>query len=218
MSYPVLWSFRRCPYAMRARLSLKLSAVEVELREILLRDKPAPFIQASAKGTVPVLQTEGRVIDESLDIMLWACEVSGDRHGWHHEYHNSAYLRSFINALDSEFKPHLDRYKYATRYEKDAEKAETLALASRQQGEEFIWQLDKTLETQSWLAGNQAGLMDIASLPFIRQFRIADQSWFDARPWHGVARWLSDFLESELFASVMKKYPPWQEGDRMEIL
>ena len=104
MSYPVLWSFRRCPYAMRARLSLKLSAIEVELREILLRDKPDAFLQASSKATVPVLEADGRVIDESLDLMRWACQRSGDRHGWHHDYHHSPELQDFIRRLDGEFK------------------------------------------------------------------------------------------------------------------
>ena len=218
MSYPVLWSFRRCPYAMRARLSLKLSAIEVELREILLRDKPDAFLQASSKATVPVLEADGRVIDESLDIMLWACKRSGDRHGWHHDYHHSPELQDFIRRLDGEFKTHLDRYKYATRYTESSEEADRLSRDSRQQGEIFIWELDKRLRQQRWLGGDRAGLMDIASLPFIRQFRIADQSWFDAQPWQEVTRWLSEFLESELFASVMKKYPPWQEGEITEIL
>jgi len=215
--YPVLWSFRRCPYAMRARLSLKLSTITVELREILLRDKPDAFLQASSKGTVPVLVTDDAIIDESLDVMLWACQMSGDKYGWYHDYHNIAEIRRFIEQLDGEFKANLDQYKYASRYQHDKASAEELAAHSRQKGAEFIWGLNERLANQRWLGGNHAGLIDIASLPFIRQFRIADQRWFDEQQWSEVARWLSHFLQSELFASVMNKYPAWKEGDEIEV-
>lgn len=218
MTYPVFWSFRRCPYAMRARLALRRANVTVELREIALRDKPDAFLQASKSGTVPVLVTKDSIIDESLDIMLWACNVSGDRDGWYHDYYHSDRIRGLINTLDTEFKTNLDRYKYATRYHQDKAAATELAIASRQKGADFIWQLNDMLGQNDWLAGNRAGLIDMASLPFIRQFRIADQNWFDAQQWSEVSRWLSHFLDSDLFASVMKKYPLWKEENSKETL
>ena len=115
---PIFWSFRRCPYAMRARLAVKSSGIKVDLREILLRDKPEEFLLASQKGTVPVLEVgDGQVIDESLDVMFWALSQS-DPEGWLDIYHrDKAAVEEHLSSLDTKFKFHLDRYKYATRYD-----------------------------------------------------------------------------------------------------
>ena len=203
---PILWSFRRCPYAMRARLAIKASGCAVDLREILLRDKPVPFLAASQKGTVPVLVLpDGRVIDESLDVMFWALQ-SADPEGWLSIYlADESKAMAHLSALDNEFKAHLDRYKYATRYE-DAD-----ALEHRAKGVVFLEEWNEIVGKQGALSGAALGLLDYATLPFVRQFRIADISWFDAQDWPHLHHWLQAFLSSALFASVMVKYKPWLE-------
>lgn len=203
-SLPVLWSFRRCPYAMRARLAIAASGQQVVLREILLRDKPAAFVAASPKATVPVLQlADGTVIDESRDIMMWALTQS-DPDGWLAVWQRDkdAALR-FLDQLDGPFKAHLDRYKYASRYDKSA------AVMHRDSGAAFLGDLDRSLSGQAALSGAAMGVLDFASLPFVRQFRIADPQWFDAQPWPYLHRWLSAFLTSPRFARIMHKYAPW---------
>jgi len=203
-SLPVLWSFRRCPYAMRARLAIAASGQQVVLREILLRDKPAAFVAASPKATVPVLQlADGTVIDESRDIMMWALTQS-DPDGWLAVWQRDkdAALR-FLDQLDGPFKAHLDRYKYASRYDKSA------AVMHRDSGAAFLGDLDRSLSGQAALSGAAMGVLDFASLPFVRQFRIADPQWFDAQPWPHLHRWLSAFLISPRFARIMHKYEPW---------
>lgn len=206
---PILWSFRRCPYAMRARLAIKASGRSVDLREILLRDKPDLFLQASQKGTVPVLVLpDGTVIDESLDVMFWALQ-SADPQGWLASYHkDEAATMAHLDALDNKFKSHLDRYKYATRYE------DVDALEDRAKGVAFLEKWDEILGKQGALSGAELGILDYATLPFVRQFRIADIAWFDDQDWPHLHRWLQTFLNSPLFASVMEKYKPWLEtGD-----
>jgi len=203
-SLPVLWSFRRCPYAMRARLAIAASGQQVVLREILLRDKPPAFIAASPKATVPVLQLpDGTVIDESRDIMIWALTRS-DPDAWLAVWQRDqeAALR-FLDHLDGPFKAHLDRYKYASRYDKSA------AVMHRDSGAAFLGDLDRSLSGQAALSGAAMGVLDFASLPFVRQFRIADPQWFDAQPWPYLHRWLSAFLTSPRFARIMHKYAPW---------
>ena len=210
MSNPaILWSFRRCPYAMRARLAIKASGFSVRLREIVLRDKPAPFLAASAKGTVPVLVLpEGRVIDESLDVMFHVLGVN-DPQGWLDIYHtDTSFVEAELDALDHQFKHHLDRYKYATRYD-DVDETE-----HRTKGAAFLAKWNDRLQNQAALSGDRMGLLDFATLPFIRQFRIADPTWFDAQDWPHLQAHLHQFLESSLFLSVMEKYKPWAEtGD-----
>ena len=203
---PILWSFRRCPYAMRARLSLKVSKQEVRLREILLRDKPEPFLAASAKGTVPVLiLPDGQVIDESRDVMFWALSQS-DPQGWLAMYHrDKEAVMNHLDALDGDFKHHLDRYKYASRYEEADE------VSHQRAGAVYLAKWNEILASQPALSGEALGLLDYATLPFVRQFRIANISWFDAQDWPYLHRWLDEFLQSELFASIMEKYKPWKE-------
>ncbi len=206
-THPILWSFRRCPYAMRARLAISSAGVTVELREILLRDKPMSFLAASAKATVPVLQcVDGRVIDQSRDIMVWALDQN-DPEGWlTPPYVDSGHVDAFFDWLDGPFKAHLDRYKYASRFDLDAR------LAHRANGAFTLAEFDRLLADQTALSGAQPALLDFASLPFIRQFRIADPEWFDAQPWPNLHRWLTEFLASARFAAIMLKYSPWQEG------
>ena len=208
-SWPILWSFRRCPYAMRARLAIQSSGIRVNLREILLRDKPDEFIADSAKATVPVLRLpDGHVIDESLDVMHWALEQN-DPEDWRSILTTSPETsQAFLAELDGRFKSALDRYKYASRYDHGAEET----LQHRAIGVEFLTRIDETLRQNTYLSGQQAGFLDFASLPFIRQFRIANPDWFDQQDWPVLHLWLHNFLNSERFSAVMKKYDPWKES------
>ena len=208
MSLPVLYSFRRCPYAMRARLAIAASGVSVELREIVLRDKAPEMLTASPKGTVPVLVTEeGRVVEESLDIMFWALRQH-DPQGWL-ALDNAAMkiAKSLITRAETEFKDNLDRYKYASRYE-GAD-----PLQSRADAALFLKDLDLLLQGQRFLLGDASTIAAFAILPFIRQFANVDRIWYDAQDWPNLLRWLEEFLASPAFVRIMQKYPKWQAGD-----
>lgn len=194
---PVLYSFRRCPYAMRARLALAVSGASHELREVKLSAKPQAMLAASPKGTVPVLVLSGgKVIDESLDIMRWAL--------WNHDpehwlERDDAVL---IVANDGAFKHDLDRYKYPDRFGADA-------LAHRASGLAFLRELDARLARAGQLCGFDRGFADAAIMPFVRQFAAVDSEWFDGLPLPHLKRWLSGHLASDLFATIMLRLPPW---------
>lgn len=201
---PVLYSFRRCPYAMRARLALAVSGVTCELREVVLRNKPEAMLAASPKGTVPVLVlSDGRVLEESLDIMIWALGLH-DPEGWLAP--DRAQMQKLIDLNDGPFKYHLDRYKYPNRYEGEPP-ADHRAL-----GEDILKRLNTALKEQGHLLGRKPCLADFAILPFIRQFANTDRDWFDRLPYPALHQWLANFLESSLFQGIMKKYTPWEKG------
>ena len=204
MGLPILYSFRRCPYAMRARMALQVSGQAVELREVRLRDKPAELLAVSPKGTVPVLiETNGDVIDESLDIMIWALRRK-DPEAW--LYGNAASTVDMIGLVaqcDGEFKQALDRYKYPQRF------AGSDTLAERQRGAVFLETLDDRLQRWPWLFGQRASLADFAILPFVRQFRMVDPDWFDTCPLPNVREWLGRWLSSSLFEKIMFRTEPW---------
>ena len=202
---PVLYSFRRCPYAMRARMALAIAGRAVELREVVLRDKPVDMLAASAKGTVPVLVFEdGKVIDESLDVMQWA--LSGhDPENWLGA--EGAEVNALINENDGPFKHHLDRFKYATRYE-GADPIE-----HRTAAEPFLLKLSDRLERNEQLFGGERSFADIAIFPFIRQFANAAGSSMREGRFEALMRWLDGHVTSDLFLSVMQKYPQWQSGE-----
>lgn len=207
MPLPILYSFRRCPYAMRARLAIAASGIGCELREVVLRDKPPELLAASAKATVPVLVNPPRIIEESLDIMLWALNRN-DPFGWlPADAERGADVWWLIEQADGGFKTSLDRYKYASRYQ------EADSLAERDKAAGFLAGLDQRLACNRYLTGDAQSLADMAILPFVRQFSLVDKVWFDARPWPHLHIWLVRFLQSELFASVMRKYPKWRAGD-----
>ena len=199
----ILYSFRRCPYAMRARLGLALSEKSVQLREIILKHKPEAMIQASPKGTVPVLiEKDGHVIDESLDIMKWALEGS--------QLLNSATsaMHLLIKENDEVFKGWLDKYKYADRYPEFSE------IYYREQGELFIEKLEECLLNSEMLFSNEYSFADIAILPFVRQFAFVNINWFSQSKYQNVHHWLTVFIDSDLFQSIMKKYPTWLESNQ----
>lgn len=199
-SRPILYSFRRCPYAMRARLALDVSGVAVEHREILLKDKPAAMLEASPKGTVPVLVlADGRVLEESLDVMNWALQQN-DPENWLDRDSRTA---AWIEANDGPFKRALDRYKYASRFD-DAD-----AIVERDKAAEHLHVLDGVLREQTWLAGGKPGFADNAIFPFVRQFAMTDRAWFDAQSWPALIGWLDQLLNSERFANIMEKHEIW---------
>lgn len=208
---PVLYSFRRCPYAMRARLAIAVSGHVCELREIVLRDKPPSLLAASPKGTVPVLiDTDGRVIDQSLDIMLWALGQN-DPEGWLAPGQGGLHAAlALIARCDDEFKPLLDRYKYPQRFGLDT------GHAHRDEAGLWLQGLDKSLQASPFLFGNSPSLADMAIAPFIRQFAHTDKDWFQAQAWPCLQAWLDAWMNSPLFEQVMKKYSPWREGTQGE--
>lgn len=202
MQLPILYSYRRCPYAMRARMALNVAKIDVEIREITLRDKPAHMLQVSPKGTVPVLVLpDGRVLEQSLDIMLWALKMH-DPKGLLHANHPEA--MQLIARNDADFKQTLDRYKYPERY------PEYPQTEYRTRGELFLQQLENALQAQPYLLGQQPCVADIAIFPFIRQFVAVDAAWFSQSPYVGLRRWLEGWVQSDLFASIMQKYPVYQ--------
>jgi glutathione S-transferase len=192
-SLPILYSFRRCPYAIRARMALKYSGIAVEIREVKLNNKPQQMLDYSPKGTVPVLITNGEVIDESLDIMLWAISQH-DPNNWQVEG-----FEQLIDQNDNVFKKHLDQYKYFIRYPEHSKEY------YRQQGEIFLQQLEQRLEKHKYLLCEQITIADVAIFPFIRQYAHVDKQWFDQTPYQQLQTWLNEFLQSDLFHAVMKK-------------
>lgn len=198
---PVLYSFRRCPYAMRARMALAISGTSCRLREVELRNKPAELIAASPKGTVPVLVTEtSHVIDESLAIMRWALARNDPEH-W-----LAGDDPELIARNDGPFKQALDRYKYPNRY------GLSDPLPHREAGGESLVSLNQILEKSPYLTGNHRALADIAIFPFVRQFAEVDRGWFDSLPLAALQRWLGEHLASALFVAVMTRYAPWRTG------
>ncbi len=206
MKNHILYSFRRCPYAMRARMGVHVAQMRCEHREIILRDKPAHMLEVSPKGTVPVLLTDkGQVIDESLDIMMWALSHH-DPERWLPDMHR-ADVFALVKRNDEVFKPSLDRYKYPSRYpDEDCSDA-------REKGVKFLKELEQRISVNGALSGDKTTLADIAVFPFVRQFAHVDRDWFYALPLPTLHTWLKAHLESDLFAAIMTKYTPWQDGD-----
>ncbi len=201
---PVLYSFRRCPYAMRARLALRVAGQAVEHREIELKHKPAAMLQASPKGTVPVLvRTDGAVLEQSLDIMRWALEHH-DPEAWLPKDEPSRQdAWALIAQNDGDFKFHLDRYKYPHRYGLED------GVAHRAQAAVFLDALAQRLAANAYLNGPRFGLADAAIAPFVRQFAHTDKAWFAQQNWPALAQWLAAFEASAAFAQVMEKHPVW---------
>lgn len=201
---PILYTFRRCPYAIRARLAIKVTGVEVETREVDLRNKPQALLECSPKGTVPVLQlADGSVIDESLDIMRWALAIH-DPHAWINGDKSWAIkATALIDENDGSFKRHLDRYKYPALGEQDA--PEHAAGHYRNEAGAFLRALNSQLARHNFLMGDSMGLADAAIFPFVRQFAHVDKSWFDATYAGPLACWLDSLVCSPLFLSVMQK-------------
>jgi glutathione S-transferase len=197
---PVLYSFRRCPYAMRARLALAVSQTRCELREVVLKDKPPQLREASAKATVPILLlADGTVLEQSLDILYWALRRH-DPEGWLAPGPAAA---SLIARCDEEFKFHLDRYKYAARHEPGEGAVHRAAAAA------CLEEWNRRIEPGGYLCGNRRSIADVAIAPFVRQFAAHDSAWFASQPWAPLQTWLAAFAAWPLFALSMRKYTPW---------
>lgn len=197
---------------MRARLALAVSHQICDLREVVLGRKPDELRQASAKATVPVLiDTSGGVLEESLDIMLWALQRH-DPLQWLPAQSGLADTMHLISRCDNDFKPQLDRYKYPNRFDL-AEPG-----APRFSGAGFIVDLEHRLTRDGYLSGAHWGLADAAIAPFVRQFAHTDSPWFNSQPWPNVQTWLAEFEAAPLFQSVMSKHPPWQPGQAQTLV
>ena len=199
----ILYSYRRCPYAMRARMALRYAGIEVEHREIELRNKPQSMLLASPKGTVPVLCIGDTVLDQSVDIMRWAIQQS-DPDAWGNA--DDAIAQAWIEKNDGPFKVLLDQYKYPNRFpELDTEAVLNEILQI------MLLPMEQSLQVTQYLMGDQMTWVDVAIFPFIRQFSMVDLKKFDDLPIPAVKKWLAQFLESELFHSVMHRYPVWRD-------
>ncbi|MFD2644494.1 glutathione S-transferase [Pseudomonas japonica] len=192
----ILYSFRRCPYAMRARLALRYAGVAVRIEEVSLKAKPAEMLALSPKGTVPVLVVDARVLEESLEIMRWALDRN-DPQDW--RLGGDPQIDELIARNDSEFKVHLNHYKYAERYPQQSREH------YRQQAEAILADLERRLGTQRYLLAEHPSLADAALMPFIRQFAGVEPQWFAEAPYPRLRAWLQGWLESELFKAVMAK-------------
>ena len=201
MNLPILYSFRRCPYAMRARMALILASKQCELREILLKNKPDHMLEISPKGTVPVLQLPDKVLDESLDIISWATVSNLDNVHIFSKTEETLYME-LVHLFDTKFKYHLDRYKYSSRYGVDPKE-------HQDECKIILEILDVKINTSPWIFGHQVSLLDISILPFIRQCKIANPEWFNAQQFKKVIGLLDYFEQDNLFIQAMQKYELW---------
>ena len=209
MKYPILYSFRRCPYAMRARMALAYSGIIYEHREILLKNRPKDLYDISAKGTVPVLQVEeSNILEESLDIMKWALKIS-DNDYWYKE--DILVQDTFIYDNDRNFKSKLDKYKYHIRYPELSFEEHRLNVI------EFLEKYDYVLKSQIYLINDKISLADIAIFPFIRQCANVDFLWFQPN-FPNLNKWLDIFKDSNLFKTIMNKFPIWDKGNNTIII
>lgn len=197
---PLLYSFRRCPFAIRARLAIKVSGVEVDMHEVSLRAKPQEMLECSPKGTVPVLKfADGRVLEQSLDIMYWALSINDPARWLDDDPAVTAEIMSLIQHNDESFKPKLDLYKYAVRYPQHPESY------YREQAEPFLVELESRLSNDGYLLTGRYTLADMAIFPFIRQFSNVNPDWFYASRYHHLIAWLDRLISSELFQNIMQK-------------
>jgi glutathione S-transferase len=209
---PILYSFRRCPYAMRARLALLVSGQVCELREVVLGHKPPALLEASAKGTVPVMVlADGVVIEQSLDIMLWALRRHDPLRWLPVDDNALAQMMALVATCDGTFKHHLDRYKYPQRFDL------TDATPHREQGAQWLNDLNRRLRAKPFLTSDTESLADAAIAPFVRQFAHTDPPWFAGQPWPALQSWLLAFENSASYQLAMEKYAPWQAGHTPDL-
>ena len=207
--YPTLYSFRRCPYAMRARLALRLCKIECIIREISLKAKNSEFLQVSPKGTVPVLVLpNGKVLEESLDIINWSLEQNDPNNLKVNDEVTKKINDKYIQLFDKDFKFHLDRYKYSSRYNISNSEIH------RNKARNILTEINTMLEGKDYIGGQCMSLLDISILPFVRQYRIADINWFDNHlGLRNINNWVNIFLNTEILASIMTKYKVWEKED-----
>jgi glutathione S-transferase len=203
---PVLYSFRRCPYAIRARMTLWYAGIVIEHREVLLSKKPNAMLDASSKGTVPILVLpDSVVLEESRDIMRWAL-AQHDPQAWWNES-QADMINALIDENDDSFKTIIDHYKYSDRFPEQSKED------YRSQGEGFLRKLEQLLVNQKFLLGDRVTMADVALFPFVRQFAMVDNRWWEQAPFAKLRNWLEAFKTSSLFLDAMTKIKPWSEGD-----
>ena len=207
---PVLYSFRRCPYAMRARMAIILSSVECELREILLKNKPEEMLSLSPKGTVPVLTFGNKVLDESMDVINWAFAKDSSKF-LKYSSSESKLSNYFVELFDAKFKYHLDRYKYASRYERTSDDHQDECL-------KILLELNESINASPWIFGATVSLLDISILPFIRQCKIANPYWFLEQDFKKVINLLDYYESSALFHIAMKKFDEWNPDNSQIVI
>ena len=205
MKYPILYSFKRCPYAMRARMALQLTNIKCEIREVRLNNKPKHMLEVSPKGTVPVLILNDRTIEESMEVIDWALNQKNVFEGNLKE-NQIKISDELIKRFDDKFKYHLDRYKYASRY------GDVDEIHHRKKCEKILLEIEDIISDEEWFFGKKINKLDISILPFIRQFRIADADWFDNhKRLKKVKNYLHNFLASKILKDVMINYDVWKE-------
>ena len=215
---PVLYSFRRCPFAMRARAALYYSNIKVILREVVLNNKPEAMIRSSKKATVPVLVLKDRVIDESLEIIIWALKINDKLNLLSPYFKEKEKTIELIHLIDNHFKFHLDRYKYSSRYETC--KNFKSKYSHRDEAANHLSEIEEMLKKNKslYLYNNKLSIIDLCIFPLIRQFRIADEKWFDNNSnFNFIQKWLANILKLEFFNIIMKKYKPWNINSQPEF-
>lgn len=207
--YPILYSFRRCPYAMRARLAIKASGLIVEIREVELKNKPKEFLNISPKATVPIVCISSKqIIEESLDIMEWALKINDPLKLLKHEKLNNIEIHSILNKLENEFKQNLDRYKYSSRFDLPNPKL------YRDKNLQTLNEFNNLLQNNKGICSSNLSLLDYAVFPFIRQFRNVNSVWFDSLELKFLQTWLYELIDSDEFSSIMKKYEIWKPNQK----
>lgn len=206
---PILYSFKRCPYAMRARMALKLGNIKCELREVKLSNKPEHMIKISPKATVPVLMADGIVIEESIDIINWAIKKKNIFKN-NISKKDESLTEKIIKLFDTEFKYHLDRYKYSSRYDNSKRNYHRDMCIS------LLLKIELLVSKRHWFFGKNINKIDISILPFIRQFRVADPDYFDQhKKIVNIKNYLNNFLNSSLYHQIMHKYEAWTEDSEV---
>jgi glutathione S-transferase len=207
--YPILYSFRRCPYAIRARLAIKASGLIVEIREVELKNKPKEFLNISPKATVPIVYISSKqIIEESLDIMEWALKINDPLKLLKHEKLNNIEIHSILNKLENEFKQNLDRYKYSSRFDLPNPKL------YRDKNLQTLNEFNNLLQNNKGICSSNLSLLDYAVFPFIRQFRNVNSVWFDSLELKFLQTWLYELIDSDEFSSIMKKYEIWNPNQK----
>lgn len=207
--YPILYSFRRCPYAMRARLAIKASGLIVEIREVELKNKPKEFLNISPKATVPIVCISSKqIIEESLDIMEWALKINDPLKLLKNEKLNRIEIHSILNKLENEFKQNLDRYKYSSRFDLPNPKL------YRDKNLQTLNEFNNLLQNNKGICSSNLSLLDYAVFPFIRQFRNVNSVWFDSLELKFLQTWLYELIDSDEFSSIMKKYEIWKPNQK----
>lgn len=207
--YPILYSFRRCPYAMRARLAIKASGLIVEIREVELKNKPKEFLNISPKATVPIVCISSKqIIEESLDIMEWALKINDPLKLLKNEKLNRIEIHSILNKLENEFKQNLDRYKYSSRFDLPNPGL------YRDKNLQTLNEFNNLLQNNKGICSSNLSLLDYAVFPFIRQFRNVNSVWFDSLELKFLQTWLYELIDSDEFSSIMKKYEIWKPNQK----